>query len=316
MWVGCRDGEGDSRVRTFVHVYPRSRARRIIIRTPVIGRAAVFLFRLSLGLSVLVRYVSGYVRWLLTSREWTNLTFHITVHNLREIEEFAHLLTGASREAARRYLDEALSDVHLKQHVARQTASVPFFAFADGEARFGRRLGWYVLVRILKPRVVVESGIDKGLGTCLIAAALQRNDTEGSPGRLYALDIQPGAGWLVQAPYDSVVEFLIGDSHATLREMREPIDLFVHDSDHSYEHEAGEYRIIRERLSDRSLVLSDNAHKSTALMDFAESVDRDYYFCPEQPENKFHSANGIGAVSMAKPKGQPWGRIPAASTQG
>ena len=294
----------DSRVRTFVHVYPRNRAKRIIVRTPGIGRAIVFLFRMHRGLSSLVRPVSGYVRWLLRSREWTNLTFHITGHNLREIVEFAHLLTGAPREAARGYLDEVLSDVDLKQHVARLTASVPFFAFADGEARFGRRLGWYVLVRILKPRVVVESGIDKGLGTCLLAAALQRNGTEGLPGRLYALDIQPGAGWLIQAPYDSVVEFRLGDSHTALREIREPIDLFVHDSDHSYEHEAGEYRIIKERLSDRSLVLSDNAHKSTALMDFAVSVDRDYYFCPERPENEFYSANGIGAVPMAKSKGR------------
>jgi len=305
MWASCRDGERDSRVRTFVQVYPRSRTKRIIVRTPVIGRAAVFLFRLSLGLSSLVRHVSGYVRWLLASREWTNFTFHITGHNLREIVEFAHLLTGAPREAARGYLDEALSDVDLKRHVARLTASVPFFAFADGEARFGRRLGWYVLVRILKPRVVVESGIDKGLGTCLLAAALQRNHTEGSPGRLYALDLQPGAGWLVQAPYDSAVEFRFGDSHATLRKMREQIDLFVHDSDHSYEHESEEYRIIKEWLSDVALVLSDNAHKSTALMDFAESIDRDYYFCPERPENGFYSANGIGAVRTARSNGQP-----------
>ena len=292
-------------MRTFVQVYPRSRAKRIIVRTPLIGRLVVFLFRMNLGLRPLVRQLSGYVRWLLSSREWTNLTFHVTGHNIREMAEFVHLVTGAPREVARRYLDEALADADLRRHVAKLTASVPFYAFADGEARFGRRIGWYALARILKPRVVVESGVDKGLGTCLLAAALLRNEAEGSPGRLYALDLQPGAGWLVQAPYDSAVEFRFGDSHATLREMREPIDLFVHDSDHSYEHESEEYRIIKDRLSDVALVLSDNAHKSTALMDFAESIDRDYYFCPERPENGFYSANGIGAVRTARSNGQP-----------
>ena len=159
------------------------------------------------------------------------------------------------------------------------------------------------MVRAMKPRVVVESGVDKGLGTCLLAAALLRNEAEGSPGKVTALDIEPGAGWLVQPPYDRAVELRVGDSHATLREIAEPIDLFVHDSDHSYEHEAGEYQIIEGRLSDSAVVLSDNAHRSTALMDFAESAGRDYYFCPERPENEFYRAAGIGAVSMGKRRG-------------
>ena len=35
---------------------------------------------------------------------------------------------------------------------------------------YGRRLGWYALVRALKPRTVVETGADKGLGSCVLAA--------------------------------------------------------------------------------------------------------------------------------------------------
>jgi len=304
VWGGMhRAGEGLIRVRTFVQVYPRSRGKRIMVRAPVIGRAAVFLFRMSLGLRRLAPQASGCLRWLCTSREWTNFTFHVTEHNLREMAEFVHLVTGAPRETARCYLDEGLADTGLRRHVAEVTAAVPFCAFADREARFGRRLGWYALARILKPRVVVESGVDKGLGTCLLAAALLRNEADGSPGKAYALDIEPGAGWLVRPPYSSAVEFRVGDSHATLRQMSEQIDLFVHDSDHSYQHEAGEYRIIQERLSDEAVVVSDNAHKSTALMDFAASVGRDYYFCPERPENEFYPAGGIGAVPMGKSRG-------------
>src|SRR5439155_2350261 len=109
---------------------------------------------------------------------------------------------------------------------------------ADRQARFGRRIGWYAMVRATKPLLVVETGVDKGLGSCVIAAALMRNAKEGSPGKLLALDINPNAGYLLAAPYDKFGTMVYGDSLASIAAMKEPIDLFIHDSDHSAEHEA------------------------------------------------------------------------------
>ena len=78
--------------------------------------------------------------------------------------------------------------------------------------------------------------------------------------------------------------------------MTDAIDVFVHDSNHSYTYEQGEYEIIRHRLSEHAVVLSYNAHSSTALMNFADSLGADYHYWHERPKHRFYPGGGIGAV--------------------
>ena len=72
---------------------------------------------------------------------------------------------------------------------------------ANAEMPYWRRLGWYALVRALKPRFVVETGVDKGLGACVLTAALRRNVADGSEGRYIGTDINPEAGYLLRGEY-------------------------------------------------------------------------------------------------------------------
>ena len=236
------------------------------------------------------------MRWLFTSREWTNLTSNITPHNRRELVEFIHLLSDADREDVSAYMVEVEQDRDLDDYISTAVGATPYYSWADRDVRIGKRMGWYSLVRAIKPAVVVESGIDKGLGSCVIAAALLRNKAEGAPGILYALDIEETSGWLLGSPYDEVVEHQIGDSHDTLKKLEQSIDLFIHDSNHSYDHERGEYEIIHENLSDHALILSDNSHECAALMDFASELGQKYYFWHERPDGAFYPVGGIGAV--------------------
>src|SRR3546814_1929922 len=98
---------------------------------------------------------------------------------------------------------------------------------------YGRRLGWYAVVRATKPRVVVETGVDKGLGAMVLCAALLRNAEEDRPGRYFGTDINPHAVYLLQPPYDSVGDILYGASLASLASFADSLDLFITDSDHS-----------------------------------------------------------------------------------
>ena len=55
-----------------------------------------------------------------------------------------------------------LKDVeNLKQHIENKTKESGMFSISDTEARFGMRTGCYAFVRVLKPKVVVETGVDK-----------------------------------------------------------------------------------------------------------------------------------------------------------
>ena len=82
--------------------------------------------------------------------------------------------------------------------------------------------------------------------------------------------------------------------------MKGPIDFFIHDSAHSYEHELGEYVTIRQQLSDGAAILSDNAHALPTLMDFAETHRQRFHFWPEKPKAHFYPGAGIGLVLFNK----------------
>jgi hypothetical protein len=86
------------------------------------------------------------------------------------------------------------------------------------------------------------------------------------------------------------------------------IDLFIHDSDHRYEHEWAEFETAIGRASPGVILLSDNAHATTALRDFAESRDLAFGFWRERPLRHFYPGGGIG---IASPRRDPAGVQPA-----
>jgi hypothetical protein len=82
----------------------------------------------------------------------------------------------------------------------------------------------------LKPGLVVETGVDKGLGSVVLASALRRNRAEGFPGEYLGNDINPHAGFLLQETYALGGCIAIGDSIEMLKKLEANIDLFINDS--------------------------------------------------------------------------------------
>ncbi len=191
-------------------------------------------------------------------------------------------------------MEEVEHDDALRAMIAKGVATSNRRGLADKVVRYGRRIGWYACVRALKPNHVVESGIDKGLGSCLIAAALMRNAEEGCPGRLSALDINPDAGYLIQGQYRVFVDVIIGDSRETIPALTAPVDLFIHDSWHSPEHEAAEFALVEEKLAKFAVLLTDNAAETDVLIRHAEKTGRRFLYFQELPDRHWHPGDGTG----------------------
>jgi GT2 family glycosyltransferase/Flp pilus assembly protein TadD/predicted O-methyltransferase YrrM len=250
--------------------------------------------RLQLALGYVTPPIQDLLVWLGTSNETTNLTYDLSPANSMHLAWTLSLVASTPLAAIQQFLIELDQDVILKSHVRKKTAESPRRLTADGEARYGRRAGWYALVRALKPQVVVETGVDKGLGTCVLAAALLKNRAEGHEGRLYATDIDPSAGFLFADLYAQVGKIVYGDSIATLQTMTEPIDLFIADSAHTAEYERGEYDTVHNRLSPHAVVISDNAHVTQELAHFAERTGRQFLYFQECPHAHFYPGAGMG----------------------
>jgi hypothetical protein len=263
------------------------------------GRAAVEQAKL---FNYRATYVAKYywpklrvgVSWLWNSRETSNFTYDLTPRNELHLAQLLALIAGCSPQQMIVYFDELRHDVSLRNAIVDCVKRLDWRASYDPVARYGRRIGWYALVRATKPKLVIETGVEKGMGAMVLCAALLRNSEEGAPGRYYGTDIDRGAGLLFCEPYRSMGEILYGDSIESLSSLQETVDIFINDSDHSADYEGREYRVIAPRLSDRTIVVGDNAHVSDELLKFSNERGRKFLFFREEPANHWYLGAGIG----------------------
>lgn len=270
------------------------RLQLTIVRTPILGYIVLFIFRAKLVTRYFYEPLGNFLRWLFTSKETTNFTFNLEEQNKRHLASLIADVANISFDVAMQYITEIERDEALKRHIANATAESDWNFIADKEARFGRRIGWYVFVRVLKPKVVVETGVDKGLGACVLTSALKKNNAEGYEGKYYGTDIKPKAGYLLSGEYANFGSILYGDSIESLKKLDCAIDLFINDSDHSADYEAVEYEVIANKLSEHAVILGDNAHATDALLNFSLKMSRRFIFFKEKPLEHWHPGAGIG----------------------
>lgn len=234
------------------------------------------------------------LKWGFNSNEYTNFTYNLTEYNLIQLAQTIAVVCNREVEEVIQYIYEAEKNELLKQHIISETNNSKEGMFADQEVRFGKRLGWYAFVRILKPTVVVETGVDKGLGSVILCSALEKNSNEGFPGKYYGTDIDPKAGYLLSGKYKNYGEILYGDSISSLLKFPHKIDIFINDSDHSEEYEYREYATINHLLNKNAIILGDNSHVSDKLSIFSKEHRRQFLYFQEKPLHHWYPGAGIG----------------------
>jgi hypothetical protein len=231
-------------------------------------------------------------KWVWRDTETSNFYYKLTSLNRDHLAQLISTITGESYEKIIQYFEELEGDVELREHLERLLKGAQY---GDNiEIDFGRRLGWYVFVRALKPNVVVETGVDHGVGSCVIASALLRNIAEGHQGKYYGTEIRPEAGKLFVGKYANVGKILYDDSITSLNIFREKVDLFINDSDHSEDYEYKEYLTIEEKLSEKAVILGDNSHATNSLSRFSREKGRKFIFFAEKPAAHWYPGAGIG----------------------
>ncbi len=162
------------------------------------------------------------------------------------------------------------------------------------------RIANYVLVRAWKPRVFLETGVLHGLTTSFILDAFARNGSgtlvsidlpsyfEAGPANQDGYDdtLPPGCepGWLVHPDYRGNWRLVLGRSLDQMPKLLDELgglDLFLHDSEHTYETMTGEMSLVWEALSEGGLLICDNIDSNAAFEDFCRNVAREPVLLPE-----------------------------------
>jgi predicted O-methyltransferase YrrM len=125
----------------------------------------------------------------------------------------------------------------------------------------------YRLVRRIRPERMVETGVHHGLSTRAILAAMRRNET----GRLVSTEISADVGDLVEPELRGRWDLrVIRPNASELRNVLEglgPLDIFLHDSRHTYLWQRLEYRLGWAALRPGGFLLSDDVDSSFAFLD-------------------------------------------------
>lgn len=172
----------------------------------------------------------------------------------------------------------------------------------------------HALVLLSQPEVIIETGVASGGSSASLLSGLGKNHK----GKLVSIDLpcvkkngeivcmsnayqfQPhetstvpnfdAVGWLVAAHCKDRWSLRLGDSLELLPQILEAlgkVDLFLHDSLHTYSHMKSEFEIVWPYLSSGGLLLADDifAFEHSAFSDFARHVDRSFF-----------SYSGIGII--------------------
>jgi predicted O-methyltransferase YrrM len=147
------------------------------------------------------------------------------------------------------------------------------------------------IVRLMRPEVVVETGVALGFSTATMLAAMRDNDR----GHLYSVDlphVQYGhdreTGSAVPPELRDRWTLRLGPSQKLLPALLEevgPLDLFIHDANHAYSAQLREYRTSWPHIRPGGLLASDDVG-NPAFVEFAAEVGARPYLVPgSRPES-------------------------------
>ena len=162
--------------------------------------------------------------------------------------------------------------------------------------------GWreflYLVIRFRKPNLVLETGVFDGQSSAVILQALWDNGA----GTLVSVDL-PAAeeaipqstdtmrettlppscqpGWVIPEYLRERHRLVLGDSKSILPKLLaeySTIDVFLHDSLHTFEHQYWEYTTAWPHLSEGGLLLSDDIFWNPAFHRFCREKNRRYVY--------------------------------------
>ncbi|MHB8490371.1 MAG: O-methyltransferase [Candidatus Dormibacteria bacterium] len=204
----------------------------------------------------------------------------------RDLLDLGGVFHGSGHSAIRTILgdsfDEASQAQHDAEYAALESDLTERYSFQDNLKTHAREYSvehetgmlLYSLLRSLKPKVVLETGVANGHSTFLALSALAANGS----GSLYSTDIDPNCGLLLKESERRLWNFRPLRRHrirvefAALLAELPTIDFFFHDSEHSYAWQMHEFASVWRALSAGGVLASDDVDTSYAFIDFCHQV--------------------------------------------
>lgn len=213
-------------------------------------------------------------------------------------ENFLSSLTGVPARNIRGFLDEPVQDQSFAVTLQAAESFLKTANVVRADLYAKKVLLQYAAIRAFAPDLVVETGVASGVSSSYLLLALHKNGR----GRLYSIELgderylPPGKspGWIVPERLKSRWDLRIGDTRELLPKLLTEfgaLDVFIHDSLHTYEHMVWEYRAAYPSIKPGGLLISDDAAWNPAFPEF----------CAEVRAARFRILRGVGFLQKNLP---------------
>ncbi len=182
-------------------------------------------------------------------------------------------LAGTAPSVAQRAIEEGADDRRLFRHLEREHRIEGRSHYIEIDAP----LELFALVRLRRPRHVVEVGVSSGVSSAYLLAGLARNQrgtlhsvdlpkrapaaSRGSDRPSWSIPEGRSSGWAVPDRLRARWDLRIGDKRTVLPLLAEEldrVDLFVYDVPHDDPKSLPEFRAIDRRLPARGIAIVDH----------------------------------------------------------
>jgi predicted O-methyltransferase YrrM len=214
------------------------------------------------------------------------LKYYIAYKN--RITRLSELL-GVETSEIQRYASELTGKSELF-FIVKQAAQKHKLGDLSGAASLLKVPVQYIATRVLKPNYIVETGVGIGISSLFYLEALNMN----RKGELYSIDLprqsyhvpqgihtdylpnEMEPGWLVPEKLRERWHLHLGDSKIELPKLLADlgtIDIFMHDSEHTYDFMMFEFETTWKHLKKGGILLSDDISWNKSFEDFAKKVN-------------------------------------------
>ena len=174
---------------------------------------------------------------------------------------------------------------YIKNALKTKFSEEDFKKYAMGASAGLKEVALYLLVRKYKPKLIVETGVANGISTYFVLKALHLNGSgklisidypnynkggyitsEGKVDNTYIpKDLPPG--WIVPKIYKDRWDLRLGKSSDILPKIKKSLDMFIHDSEHSYSNMMFELKWALAHIKN-GVIICDDADQNNAFKDF------------------------------------------------
>jgi predicted O-methyltransferase YrrM len=160
------------------------------------------------------------------------------------------------------------------------------------EADFAVARACYVVCRLLRPQVIVETGVAQGVTSAFMLKALEMN----GEGILHSIDLPPldlhaeeSTGALIPSRLRHRWRLYRGMSKRILRKLLkqvERVDIFIHDSLHTRANMIREFQTVEPHLANRAILIADDVNQNSVFLNWTGRRQPAYWTTVKKEERR------------------------------